>query len=823
MDTTVVNGTVYYYVVSGVNSAGESAISAEVVARPNIAPVVTAAGGTNQVLLTWSDLAGATSYGVYRSDTDGGPYGLVADGIGSPTYVDTAVVGGHRYYYEVAGTLAGGVPGGFSTQVQAVTAPSDFTNAVAEVYATTVAKVAFRRADQIVATVQIERSSDGVNFTFWTNITANVGFALEVGLAPVTTKYYRLRASNVTGFSSYAVVSLTTPSGGYNVNFANATNGTPANNPAPTPPGHVQDIGEVFGDRGNGFSYGWDRDITVDSRYRQNANSPDLRYDTFNHLQKGSDVTWEMVIPNGLYTVRVAAGDPTAVDSVFIFTIEGTLTRSYVPVAGAWWGEFTNTVVVSDGRLTITTGPGAANDKINFVAIYPAVPTPNHIISNPESQTVHENRTVIFAVELGGGPEPMTFQWYHNGSPIPDSTNQTHVIQYAQIGDIGDYYVTVSNAGASTNSATATLTVLDDNDGPQIASVGSVDGNTIGVCFDEYVDFGSATDAFTYSVNDGGVEVSGAELRPDGRSVRLFLGLGAPVIGEFTVTAASVLDLAGNGDGITAFGTNTAMGLTVEDVGAPTVPGTNYTCDSDVVELTGGGADIWNAADQFYLASKSVNGDFDARVRVLDLQGSNTITKAALMVRESTAPGSRTLHLSVNPVPPGRDQFQPGIRSATDGTYVYWGTNYVPAGIPNCWLRITRSGDDFKGYRSTNGVDWILMAETNQVYGASVLVGLGVTAHDNATFAIGTFQGFSVGPISNPPTAPTLVGPSYSAGTFSFGIVTEAGRSYQVLYKDSLDAASWTPLTTVPGTGAVVPITDPGPLPTTRFYRVFAE
>src|SRR5688572_14752394 len=45
------------------------------------------------------------------------------------------------------------------------------------------------------------------------------------------------------------------------INFA-AGAGNSAGNPiAPVPAGYMQDIGEVFGYRGNGFNYGWNRNI----------------------------------------------------------------------------------------------------------------------------------------------------------------------------------------------------------------------------------------------------------------------------------------------------------------------------------------------------------------------------------------------------------------------------------------------------------------------------------------------------------------------------------------------------------------------------------
>lgn len=833
-DDTVVNGTTYYYVVSARNPAGESADSAEVAAHPNIAPVVVATGGTNQVLLTWGGLAGATSYTVLRSGTNGGPYAVIASGLTALEYLDAPLPAGQPFYYLVSAVLGGGISSGFSAEVSAVTAPSPLTNSYAELFALTVAKIAFRTPDVVAPTVAIEKSSDGVVWTPITTLTTNAGYTLDPGLVPSTVVQYRLQASNPSGVSPYAVYTLDVPATGYNVNIANVSNST-STVTAPTPPGHVQDVGLVFGDRGNGFSYGWDRDITTDGRYRRNANSPDLRYDTFNHLQKATpSAIWEMAIPNGLYWVRFAAGESDNFDSTFQFSVEGLLTRVVPATTANRWAEFTNTVHVSDGRLTITSGSNAANNKLDFVAIYPTAPAPNILVSNPVSLVLTQNRSATFTVVIGGGPEPYGVQWYLNGNPIDGATGPSFTIPFVQTSDEGDYHAVITNASVvvdpstTVTSTSAHLTVIPDTEGPKIVSVGSLDGYTIGVRFDEIVDTNGlnppALDNFTYSINEGAVAVATVVLRPDQRSVQLILeSISVPITGEFTVTASGVTDLAGNGSNDASSGTNTVMGLTARDIGAPAFTGANYVNDSETIELVGGGADVWGTADQFYFASKAVTGDFDARMQVADLRGSNTITKALLMARADDTAGSPSLHLSVNPTPPGRNQFEPGQRLTPDGATASWGTTFIPADIPNCWLRLTRSGDTFRGYRSANGEDWVLMAESNQVFGASLHVGIGVTAHDNTQLATGTFQGFTVTPLVTPPAQPRLVNPGYSGGTFSFGIVTESGHNYQVFFKNQLADPDWTLLTDVPGTGGVVPITDSSPTPGTRFYRVIAQ
>src|SRR5687768_17539168 len=55
---------------------------------------------------------------------------------------------------------------------------------------------------------------------------------------------------------------------------------------AAVPAGYVADVGLVYGDRGNGLSYGWDATNTAATRDRNAANSPDQRYDTLTHTQK---------------------------------------------------------------------------------------------------------------------------------------------------------------------------------------------------------------------------------------------------------------------------------------------------------------------------------------------------------------------------------------------------------------------------------------------------------------------------------------------------------------------------------------------------------
>jgi len=107
-DSSVTNGTAYYYVVSALDAAGESANSAQASATPEAPSVppaaptnLTATAGNAQVSLTWSASSGATSYHVKRSTINGGPYTQIAAPT-STSYTDTSLTNGTTYYYVVS-------------------------------------------------------------------------------------------------------------------------------------------------------------------------------------------------------------------------------------------------------------------------------------------------------------------------------------------------------------------------------------------------------------------------------------------------------------------------------------------------------------------------------------------------------------------------------------------------------------------------------------------------------------------------------------------------------------------------------------------------
>lgn len=113
MDTSVTNGTTYYYVVTGVNLYGASGDSNEAVATPQGVPPVpsaniSAAPADGHVVVSWSATAKTDTYNLKRATTAGGPYTTIAADLTATVFADVGLTNGTTYYYVVSGVNVDG-------------------------------------------------------------------------------------------------------------------------------------------------------------------------------------------------------------------------------------------------------------------------------------------------------------------------------------------------------------------------------------------------------------------------------------------------------------------------------------------------------------------------------------------------------------------------------------------------------------------------------------------------------------------------------------------------------------------------------------------
>jgi hypothetical protein len=329
-------------------------------------------GGGGQVVVSWAASIGATSYNVYRALTPGGEGGTpYRTGLTATTFTDTGLTNGTTYFYQVTAVNAAG-ESGRSVEVSATpqapppAAPSGLTAAAgnAQVTLTWAASTGATSYNVFRSTV-----AGGEGGTPWRTGLSVTTFT-DTGLTNGTAYFYKVAAVNAGGQSGPSNEASATPKApatftGAHVHFTSDA--------AEVPAGYVADTGLAFGARGNGLSYGWNSDNSVNARDRDSTRSPDELHDGLIHMQKPSNpnASWTIAVPNGTYAVHVVAGDPTATDSVFKINVNGVLVVNGTPTAAQPWVEGTATVTVSNGLLVVSNAPGAKNNKINFIDITP--------------------------------------------------------------------------------------------------------------------------------------------------------------------------------------------------------------------------------------------------------------------------------------------------------------------------------------------------------------------------------------------------------------------------------------------------------------------
>jgi fibronectin type 3 domain-containing protein/regulation of enolase protein 1 (concanavalin A-like superfamily) len=169
----------------------------------------------NQINLSWSDVNNETAFKIERSidNVNFSPIGTTAAGV--VTFSDTTVVGSTQYYYRVCATNNVG-DSGYSNLANATTPAQPTVPAAPGTL--TASAVSFNQVNLSwgdVATetgYKIERSTDNVSFTQIGTTTADVTSYSDTTVAGSTQYFYRVRATNAVGDSTYTnIANATTP------------------------------------------------------------------------------------------------------------------------------------------------------------------------------------------------------------------------------------------------------------------------------------------------------------------------------------------------------------------------------------------------------------------------------------------------------------------------------------------------------------------------------------------------------------------------------------------------------------------------------------
>jgi regulation of enolase protein 1 (concanavalin A-like superfamily) len=175
----------------------------------------------------------------------------------------------------------------------------------------------------------------------------------------------------------------------------------------------------------------------------------------------------------------------------------------------------------------------------------------------------------------------------------------------------------------------------------------------------------------------------------------------------------------------------TSLDLNTSQPGSTTIvtPGSAY-------DVTAGGPGVTSTSDGFRFLYTQESGDFDVKVQVSSLTVAGNFSTAGIMARASLADDSEDVYMSASPV-----NYRFKDRTSTGGN-----TNIVTGAatsFPNVWLRLSRVGNLFTAYTSTDGVHWTVMSSVTMSLPNTIFLGLAVASNDTTDTTTAQLQDFS--------------------------------------------------------------------------------
>ena len=166
-------------------------------------------------------------------------------------------------------------------------------------------------------------------------------------------------------------------------------------------------------------------------------------------------------------------------------------------------------------------------------------------------------------------------------------------------------------------------------------------------------------------------------------------------------------------------------GWTRSDIGSTGGTATYASVGNGTYVVGGSGTDIGGTADSCVFVNTSVTGDATITARLI----ANGSAKAGVMMRESTANNARMIAMTLGEAG-GREARCRARATAGAAVTTQLGNDYtwLPA-----WFRLTRVGNVFTAYESSDGATWFSVGSTTIAMGSTYLVGVALVA-SSSTF-----------------------------------------------------------------------------------------
>jgi regulation of enolase protein 1 (concanavalin A-like superfamily) len=465
-----------------------------------------------------------------------------------------------------------------------------------------------------------------------------------------------------------------------------------------------------------------------------------------------------------------ASGGPNGVSATFgtnPATASSILTLSATGTATT--GTFTLTVTGTSAGLTSTTTLSlTVNPQGNFtLSASPSSLTIVQGASGTSTITINALSGFNGSVNLSASGLPAGVTASFN----PTSTTGTSTLTLAASSTATTGLATVTITGSSGNLSSSTTLSLTINPPPNFSLTASPNGLTITQ---------ASSGSSTITVNplngfNGSVSLSASGL-PNGVTAS-FNPTSTTNTSTLTLTASSTattgtvtVTITGTSGALTK---TTSISVTIRvlptlpsgwsdgDIGSVGVAGAaSYANGVFTVSGAGSGTMI-TASDSFHFVYQPFTGDGSIVARVLSVQGSSA-AQAGIMIRETLGTGANHVFLF---------DYSTSIL-ATERTTTGASSSYQSVGsatLPN-WIKLTRSGNVFNMYSSSDGVNWAQLGTSQTVSMASgVYIGLAVSNRLTTSLATATFDSVSVNSASAP--APVITAVSATTGSIGSQVV----------------------------------------------------
>lgn len=216
---------------------------------------------------------------------------------------------------------------------------------------------------------------------------------------------------------------------------------------------------------------------------------------------------------------------------------------------------------------------------------------------------------------------------------------------------------------------------------------------------------------------------------------------GDPKVGS--VTASGVQDYDVNCASSIVATPSAAAGLSLPRVEyqigsySPTPTSSQSGSDWDLVSA---GTGFTGSADQGFLLGSSLAGDFSVTAEIDALTTGLASAQMGIMIRESSANNAPTMFCfrssdtDIN--------LRCRARTAGGGSYTTLATS-ASTTLPT-WFRLTRVGDSFTAYISTDGLGWGQIAQTTIPMASTVLAGAAISSQSGGNTLSGTVKQLSI-------------------------------------------------------------------------------